>query len=275
MLMGLKRLLSLLRPVLLALLFAGSGAALAQGLPPPAELKKRMATAPVTVTVVEPHLSTKDKAVRVDYLGYPAQRVLDTLLGSAWKAEGMDVEFRALDGYVSRIPAERFTRYSAYFVFERKGQRQFQIDNLLQNEKRVALGPYYLVWDNIRAPDLIAEGGSYWPYQISQVLVSASRLNALLPGAMRERFAEHAALAQKLCLSCHQVNGHGGNKWPINLAVSVKGIDEATFLRWVLEPGRAKPGTSMPGLPEAMPQAQRQDTARKLYDYLKALPAAP
>jgi hypothetical protein len=271
----LERFLRLFRRLATALLLAGPVAALALGLPAPEELKKRLAKAPVTVTVVEPHLSTKDKPVRVQYLGYPAQQVLDALLGSAWKAKGMDVEFRALDGYVSRIPAERFTRYQAYFVFERKGQSQFQIDNILQNEKRVALGPYYLVWNNIRAPELIAEGGSYWPYQISQVLVSASRLNALLPGGLRERFAEHAALAQKLCLSCHQVNGHGGDKWPINLAVSVKAMDEASFLRWVLEPGKAKPGTSMPGLPEAMPQAQRQATAKKLYDYLKAVPAAP
>ena len=271
---GAKSLFKLLHPLVAVIAFAAAGLAHALELPPQSELQKRLSHKPGTVSVVEPHLSTKAKPVRVDYVGYPAAQVLDALFGADWKADGMDIEFRALDGYVSRIPNQRFRQYRAYLVFQRKGQDRFEVDNILQNEKRVALGPYYLVWDNIRSPALIAEGGSFWPYQISQISVSGSRLNALLPGDMRTRYAEHAALAQKLCLSCHQVNGHGGDKMPINLAASVKALDEAAFMNWVLTPRTVKPGTTMPALSETMPQAQRQATARKLYEYLKAVPVA-
>ena len=130
------------------------------------------------------------------------------------------------------------------------------------------------MWDNISARELVAEGASYWPYQTAQVLVSTKRVAALLPGDMRGRFDEHAALAQKHCLSCHQVNGYGGEKLPINLAQTVKTIERSVFQRWVLSPAQVKPGTTMPALPDGMPIAQRRAVADKLFDYLQALPVA-
>ncbi len=113
--------------------------------------------------VVEPHLSTREREVRVRYRGWPAPGVLNKLLGPAWRAPGVEVEFRALDGYVSRIPNERFAAYAAWLVFERIGHPAFTLDNLQQNEKDVRFGPYYLVWDNIGHPELLREGATYWP----------------------------------------------------------------------------------------------------------------
>jgi mono/diheme cytochrome c family protein len=244
-------------------------------LPDPAAMKAALPVAPGRIRVVEPHLSTRDHPTIVEYIGWPAERVLDQWLGSSWRAVGVEVEFRALDGYVSRIPGERFRRYSAFLVFERVGQASFSVDNRSQNEKNVPLGPYYLVWDNIRSPELVAEGGTYWPYQTTQLLVSQARLQSLLPGGMAARYADAAALAQKYCLSCHQVNGYGGDKRPGNLAAQVKALNEPTFLRWVLHPGEAKPGTTMPGLPDAMPDRERESSARLLFDYFTAVPVTP
>jgi mono/diheme cytochrome c family protein len=259
-----------------ALILGGVHAiAAAVTLPDLAAMKAALPAAPERIRVVEPHLSTRDRPVIVEYVGWPAERVMDQWLGPSWRAAGVEVEFRALDGYVSRIPSERFRRYSAFLVFERVGQTSFSVDNRSQNEKNVPLGPYYLVWDNIRSPELVAEGGTYWPYQASQVLVSRARLQALLPGGMAARYADAAALAQKYCLSCHQVNGYGGDKRPGNLAAQVKAMDDATFLRWVLRPGEAKPGTTMPGLPDAMPDRERESVTRLLFDYFTAVPVTP
>ena len=52
------------------------------------------------------------------------------------------------------------------------------MDNLQQRQKDVPLGPYYLVWDNIRDPELVADGGTYLPYQIVDVEVSHARFAA-------------------------------------------------------------------------------------------------
>ncbi len=165
-----------------------------------------------TIEVVEPHLSTQNLKTKVAYRGWPADAVLDHLFGADWRKAGRDVEFRALDGYVSRIPAERFGEYSAYLVFESPGRPGFTVDNPPQNETSVPLGPFYLVWDNIRHPGPLAEGATYWPYQVSEVLVSDTGMKALLPGDMAERYAEDAALARKHCLNCHRINGYGGDK---------------------------------------------------------------
>jgi mono/diheme cytochrome c family protein len=201
--------------------------------------------------------------------------VLDRLLGASWRSPGVEVEFRALDGYVSRIPAERFQQHNAWLVFERIGSPVFAVDNPAQNEKNVPLGPYYLVWDNIAHPELLAEGGTYWPYQVAQVLVSQARRGALLPKGIAPGLEESAALAQKYCLACHRVNGWGGDKAPGDLAQIAKALPTADFLRWVLQPSEVKPGTTMPGLPGAMAQADRQAVAQRLHDYLVAVPASP
>jgi len=245
-------------------------------LPDKAALVQVLQRAPQRLSVVEPHLSTVDKPVRVEYLGWPAEVVLDSVLGAAnWRKPDVDVEFRALDGYVSRIPAERFTQYQAYWVVERVGHASFTVDNLKQNEKAVALGPYYLVWDNIRAPELVAEGGSFWPYQVAEVKVSTERLQALLPGQMAERYKSVAADIQKHCLNCHQVNGFGGDKRPTNLVPEVRKLSDAEFMAWVLEPHRVKPGTTMPPLADAMPLADRQALAERLLAYLRAMSLVP
>jgi mono/diheme cytochrome c family protein len=265
--------------LLLSLALCASPSAGTEALPAPALLQTQMATLPAVVTVIEPHLSVKgEPPVRRAYLGYPAAQVLRQLLGADWnKAPNSEIEFRALDGFVARIPVERFAKYRAHLVFGlADAKAPFSVDNKAQGEKDVPLGPYYLVWDNLAAPELLAEGGAQWPYQVAQISLRQASPPALLPpGISSEQWAEHAALAQKFCLSCHQVNGFGGDKMPLNLAVRAKLLDERTWRVWLLTPQAFKPGTSMPALPEAMPQAEREAIAAKLHAYLKALPVLP
>lgn len=244
----------------------------AEPLPKPEALRESLATPPTDITVVEPHLSSPGRPVQVTYRGWPATVVLDKLLGNAWRQEGIEVEFRALDGYVSRIPGERFMAHKAHLAFERIGHPDFTIDNLAQNEKNVALGPYYLVWGNLGKPELIAEGGTYWPYQVAEILVSSARKDALTPSGLPATLQGHVSAVQKYCLSCHQVNGYGGAKWFGNLAEQARHYDRAAFTRWVIEPGQVKPNTTMPGLPSAIPLAQRKQLADVIFDYLTEVP---
>lgn len=266
----------------LAMAWLMASACAAQTLPEPVALQRSLGAAPQRVEVVEPHLSVKgEPPVRRSYRGYPAEQVLRHLLGPDWQSKPQqEVEFRALDGYVSRIPVERFARYKASLVFALAGSSQpFTVDNKGQNEKNVPLGPYYLVWDNIAAPELLAEGASFWPYQVTQISLREYRPAALLPAGLgegaSERWGEHAKLAQKYCLSCHQINGFGGDKMPLNLAVRAKLLDDRTWSVWLLTPQAFKPGTSMPPLPEGLPHAEREAIAAKLHAYLKALPVLP
>ena len=253
----------------LALLATGLRAA---EMPPVAALQEGMGAPAATVTVYEPHLSVGDTHTAVDYVGYPAADVLAHLFGQDWADQAATVEFRALDGYVSRIAVGRFLREGAAIVFARGDGSPFTVDNLAQNETDVPLGPYYLVWDNIGNPALLAEGARNWPYQVAEVHLVTLSDAALLPAGLDERFHEGAALARTHCLSCHMVNGFGGEKHEGNLAESAKDYEEVDFVQLVLAPLSVLDETTMPPLNDRLPDDERARIAKALFDYLAALP---
>ena len=235
-------------------------------------LQAQMGSPPGTVTVYEPHLSVGDEHVAVDYVGYSAVDVLAHLFGADWHAQAETVEFRALDGYVSRIDAARFLAEGASIVFARGDGSPFTVDNLAQNQTGVPLGPYYLVWDNVGNPALLEEGARNWPYQVAEVnLVNLSDA-ALLPEGLDARFHEGAALAKTHCLNCHKINGYGGEKFEANLAVVAKVYEESAFVRLVLAPLSTLEETTMSPLSERLPEPERERIARALFNYLVALP---
>ena len=235
-------------------------------------LQAEMGAPAGTVTVYEPHLSVSDEHTIVDYVGYPAVDVMARLFGADWQSEAETVEFRALDGYVSRLPVERFQSEGAFIVFARGDGAPFTVDNIAQNETDVPLGPYYLVWDNIGNPALLEEGARNWPYQVAEVNLVTLSDAALLPPGLDERFHEGAALAKTHCLSCHLVNGYGGRKFEANLAEVAKVYEEAEFVRLVLEPLSVLEETTMPPLSDRLSEDERERIAKALFDYLVALP---
>jgi hypothetical protein len=249
----------------LLLLSNHSNAAL---LPKVDELERLLGESPVEIEVVEPHLAEGKNQPHAVYIGYPVEKVFPAIFGNQWKTAAAHIEFRALDGYVSRIPTERFDQYHAYLVFAKRDSREFKVNNLMQHERDVALAPYYLVWDNIHHPDLINEGGTYWPYQVNEILMSKITEQSL---ATAEKSRDALEL-EKYCLSCHQVNGLGGNKSPFDLAEQTKILGEEKFLAWVLKPTSIRPDTKMPAINEAMPEAERRALALRLFAYLKELP---
>ena len=241
-------------------------------MPPVDDLQAKMGAPAGTVTVYEPHLSVGDEHVVVDYVGYPAVDVLARLFGTDWASQTETIELRALDGYVLRVAADRFLTVDAFFVFGRGDGSPFTVDNLLQNQTDVPLGPYYLVWDNIGNPALLEEGPGTWIYQIAEVNLAALSDAALLPEGLDARFHEGAALAKKHCLRCHMVNGYGGEKHEGNLAEITKNYDEAVFVSLVLTPLSVLAETTMPPLLDRLAEDERERIAQTLFDYLTALP---
>ena len=241
-------------------------------LPPVQQLQERMATPAVAAAVFEPHLSAGGRRVVVEYVGYPAADVLGHVFGEGWHERAETVEFRALDGYVSRIAVGRFLTENGFLVFARTDGSSFTVDNLLQNESDVPLGPYYLVWDNVANPSLLAEGGRNWPYQVTEINLVTLSDGMLVPEGLDERLRAGAELAKEHCLSCHQVNGFGGNKFPGNLAAIARGLPRDDFVQLVLQPSSVRSSATMPALARTLPDAERRHMAGMLFDYLNAVP---
>ena len=254
---------------------ASAAAARATELPDRHSLEQRMGRAAEAVVVHEPHLSVGDRHVRVRYTGYRTTAVLARLFGPDWRQRGDTVEFRALDGYVSRIAVRRLLGVRSWLVFARADGAAFTVDNLQQNETDVPLGPYYLVWDTVGNPALLAEGARNWPYQVAEIGIVARSDRALRPPGLAPRFFEGAGLTRTHCLTCHTVNGFGGAKFPGDLAALARGYAAADFIRLVLDPSSVRQGATMPPLADRQPEAERRRMARAVFDYLRAMPVPP
>jgi len=244
----------------------------AEPLPAPDELIARMGAEPAVVAIHEPHLTTAAGHVTVDYVGYPFKDVADALLGAGWETKADALEFRTLDGYVSRIPMTTFATYSPYLVFRIADKPQFTVDNLPQNEKDVPLGPYYLVWQNIDDKQVLAEGLGIWPYQIKEIRLDLGSDAALVPPGLDAQFKHGAELAKAYCLNCHEVNGYGGEKIVGNLAKMARNLSPEKFSAWLLDPKSVKAGTKMPALSPSLPEDERAKIASDLYAYLVNVP---
>lgn len=140
----------------------------AASLPAPADAAALAGAEEVTVEVRNPHLALGADAPLIAFRGLSAVLVLDALLGARWR-EGGALEFRAADGYVSSIPVEQFGRYPAWLVHRRADGAEFATHNVYLDKRDIPLGPWYLVWDNVGRPELIALGDHYWPYQVIDV----------------------------------------------------------------------------------------------------------
>jgi hypothetical protein len=246
--------------------------AVAEPLLPPAGLEQLVGAKPTTIKVFEPHLSVDGRKVVVEYVGFPINAVLSKIFGRSWQTSNGNFYFHAKDGYVSSISPQRLEKYKPLLVFRRKDGKAFTVDNPRQHEKNVPLGPYYLVWDNISNEALFQEGAYHWPYQINEIKANTEFPSALIPNKSGHNYAKQIKLAQKYCLTCHQINGTGGKKFARDLVISTKKMQRSQFMQWVTAPEKVKAGTSMPPINTELPSAERNDIASHLYDYLIAFP---
>jgi hypothetical protein len=150
------------------LLFLSAAAAGAVELPAPEALERESGQARRVLEVAEPHATTPEEMVRVGYVALPMAPLLTHWFGENWKAPAAEVVFQARDGYRSALPGSKLAGGSAFLAFARADGRPFEVDNREQNEK-VPLGPYYLIWDNLGTRELLSQGSSGWPYQVDRI----------------------------------------------------------------------------------------------------------
>jgi cytochrome c2 len=223
---------------------------------------------PATIVIVsEPHESENRR-----YKGFPANALFTAVYGEDWnKAE--EILFTCADGYQPSMPSARFEKYPSYLVYSSPDKREFVLRNRLQNNELVELGPFYLIWDNLKHPELQAEGGSGWPYQVTTIdLISFSdRFPNMAPQKSSEEVKNGFLSFRTHCMNCHTINGEGGGKSvELNYPVSVtEYINEPWLIRWIDNPTSIRYNTTMPRL---NPNAEDRETIIKnIIAYLNAM----
>lgn len=231
---------------------------------PLAEMKK---LAPEqTLSVWEPH---EDK--NVTYQGYPLREVLDRVFGPSWKKSEL-VLFTCADGYKAPIPRVNIDTEKSLLAFARKDKADFSLNNRLQNEKNIPLGPLYLVWNNLNNPQIRAEEGTNWPYQIVGIELTnfATKFPHMAPAKTSPKAAQRGFVAfQKYCMSCHKVKGDGGDKGPELSGIAKRENYQAWLKQWIHKPSDLRPKTTMPALNKNI--KNRDHVINDIIVYLKVM----
>lgn len=211
-----------------------------------------------------------------DWSAFPFAELLTKVYGEKWKT-AEELLFTCSDGYQPSVPVAKLKEFSAYLAVARKDQPEFTMTNRFQNGAKVVLGPYYLVWDNVGRPELKAEGAADQPYQVVAVdlIEFKDRFPALAPIIVKgvdTKAAKRGFLAfRKHCITCHTVNGEGGQKGPeLNYPVSVMELWKEAWLRkWIENPAAIRWNTTMPPLQVA--EKEKAKVTSEIVAYLRAM----
>ncbi|MBW2416985.1 MAG: cytochrome c [Deltaproteobacteria bacterium] len=227
---------------------------------------------PASVRVYEPY---EDRVV--EFSAWPFARVLDAVYSKSWRSEE-ELLFTCIDGYQPSVPVARVLSHSAWLAFDRADQPGFTIRKQESGEfKRVELGPFYLIWENLKDEQMRQEADYGWPYQLVSIdlIRSRDRFPKMIPppGAPADVLAGFAAFRVH-CSKCHKLNGEGGSIGPeLNAAASPVELRDPQWLRaWIEEPGRIRPETRMPPLNPALPERAR--TVDEILAYLRVMATA-
>lgn len=210
----------------------------------------------------------------------PLTPVLDKVYGAGWR-QSEDVLFTCADGYQPIVPVSEFAKHEAFLAFAVTGGGEFSILSKIHENKVTALGPFYLVWNNLGNDILMAQGPNFWPFQLTTVdLVRFSDKFAKLapPPNASQRVREGFTLFRKNCLSCHTLNGEGGQTSGVELnrPVSVTAYWKRDMLAKWIENSKALRETSKMPLYELesgyrLPEKVRRTQIDNIIRYLEAM----
>ena len=233
-------------------------------------LRERFPTSRVRVR--EPYETSE-----VSFEAFSLAVVLDAIYSPSWRDEE-ELLFTCIDGYQPTVPVRRVLKHRAWLAFGRVGKAEFSILKLESGQqKRIELGPFYLIWENLDDAQVRQEGDYGWPYQLVGVdlIRTADRFARMLPpvGAADEVRDGFAAFRVH-CSRCHTINGEGGRIGPeLNSPVSAVELRDAAWLRrWLDDPSQIAPESRMPRLNPALPNRER--TLSAILSYLEAMSRA-
>jgi cytochrome c2 len=198
-------------------------------------LKKTIGSVPVSVFDINEQTS-------VTYVAIPTVKLFNQVYATGWQ-KTEEVWFLCADGYQPSLATQQILEHPSYLAFERKDSKEFFLTNRLEANKKVLLGPLYLIWTDQKEIT--------WPYQITGIDITnfKDRFPQIAPPESSSVQAKQGFLLfRKSCLGCHAMNGEGGHTGPeLNFPVSVTEYYREDYLkRWIADPSSIRYQTSMP-----------------------------
>ena len=120
---------------------------------------------------------------------------------------------------------------------------------------------------------MLYEGARNWPYQVIDVSIFNASDAALRPPGFDPALEAGLSYLKANCLTCHKVNGFGGEKVEGNLALAARELTAGRQMdaRTVCDKNRHNHARPIGGFTEA----ERRAIAQSIYEYPSRVPVAP
>ncbi|MBR7799678.1 c-type cytochrome [Undibacterium fentianense] len=183
------------------------------------------------------------------------------------------VQFVALDGFVANISGAVLAgKGKPYLAIEDPAEvwPSLKPEQTTANAKPITAGPFYLVWLDPKAGEIVSE---QWPYQVAQikvVLPLTARFPQILPKSMLASQQNQAIrgldVFLKNCAVCHTVNGGGDAALgpDLNLPVNPTEYFQLKYLRQLIR----QPSSVRTWKQSAMPGFDQESISERDMDNL-------
>ena len=171
--------------------------------------------------------------------------------------------FECIDGYKPEMSLELFLKTNPFLAFkDMDAPKGSNWEKIVKNGNEMNADPFYLVYTSVSSDNQEYK----WPYNVIKFRLESKNKNieALQPKD-DEKAMKGFALYQKHCITCHAINGIGGEMGPeLNYPKSVTEYwKETELVDYIVNPASFRNKVKMPTLGITKQQSQ------EIVDYLK------
>ncbi|WP_281228586.1 c-type cytochrome [Flavobacterium aquiphilum] len=173
------------------------------------------------------------------------------------------IVFECIDGYKPEMPLELFLETKSFLAFKDvDAPKGSNWEKIVKNGNEMNADPFYLVYTSISADNQKYK----WPYNVIKFHLEPKNKNieALQPKD-DEAAMKGFELFQKYCITCHAINGIGGEMGPeLNYPKNVTEYwKETELVDYIVNPASFRNKVKMPTLGITKQESQ------EIVDYLK------
>jgi cytochrome c2 len=158
------------------------------------------------------------------------------------------IVFECIDGYKPEMPLELFLNAKPYLAFKDvDAPKGSNWEKITKNGNEMNADPFYLVYDSVSSDNQEYK----WPYNVIKFhFVSKNKNIEALQPKEDEKAMKGFLLFQKQCITCHAINGLGGEMGPeLNYPKSVTEYwKETELVDYIVNPAAFRNKVKMPTL---------------------------
>ncbi|WP_281635353.1 c-type cytochrome [Flavobacterium marginilacus] len=171
--------------------------------------------------------------------------------------------FECIDGYKPEMPLELFWKAKPYLAFKDvDAPKGSNWERVIKNGNEMNADPFYLVYTSAEA---LKNQEYKWPYNVVKFQLVPKNINNALGPKNDEMARKGFVLYQKYCITCHAINGIGGEMGPeLNYPKNVTEYwKENELVDYIVNPASFRHKVKMPTLGITKQQSE------EIVDYLK------